>query len=282
MIPKKHILQWSAKAPWTLESQIEQDLVLSRIIIEIFSDPFLAKKLAFRGGTALHKLFLHAPGRYSEDIDLVMIEQGAIGEILDSIRSKIDPWLGEPRRTRSENRVKLLYKFETESQPIIDMRIKIEINTVENFAFHGYRYKQFTVDNPWFSHSADITTYTLEEILGTKLRALYQRKKGRDLFDLSFSIMQFPNIETNQIIDCFNYYLSKEGNKISRAEFEANIHDKISDPLFLQDILPLLPGDVKNSYDFKNGHILLRERFLNLMHGDPWKKKAKKADLIRA
>ena len=72
MIPKKHILQWSAKAPWTLESQIEQDLVLSRIIVEIFSDPFLAKQLAFRGGTALHKLFLQQPERYSEDIDLVM------------------------------------------------------------------------------------------------------------------------------------------------------------------------------------------------------------------
>lgn len=65
MIPKKHILQWSAKAPWTLESQIEQDLVLSRIIVEIFSDPFLAKQLAFRGGTALHKLFLPQAERYS-------------------------------------------------------------------------------------------------------------------------------------------------------------------------------------------------------------------------
>jgi predicted nucleotidyltransferase component of viral defense system len=117
MIPKKHILQWSAKAPWSLESQIEQDLVLSRTIAEIFSEPFLAKQLAFRGGTALHKLFLSEPERYSEDIDLVMTEQGAIGKILDAIRSKLDPWLGEPRRTRSENRVKLLYKFETESQP---------------------------------------------------------------------------------------------------------------------------------------------------------------------
>lgn len=112
MIPKKHILQWSAKAPWSLESQIEQDLVLSRIILEIFSEPLLAKKLAFRGGTALHKLFLLEPGRYSEDIDLVMIEQGAFGKILDGIRSKLDHWLGEPRRTRSENRVKLLYKFD--------------------------------------------------------------------------------------------------------------------------------------------------------------------------
>jgi len=156
MIPKKHILQWSAKAPWTLESQIEQDLILSRIIVEIFSDPFLAKQLAFRGGTALHKLFLQQPERYSEDIDLVMTKQGAIGQILDAIRAKLDHWLGEPRRTRTENRAKMLYKFETETQPIVEMRIKLEINTIENFACLGYRQKQFSVENPWFSHSADV------------------------------------------------------------------------------------------------------------------------------
>lgn len=276
MIPKKHILQWGAKAPWTLESQIEQDLVLSRIIVEIFSDPLLAKKLAFRGGTALHKLFMQQPERYSEDIDLVMIEQGAIGAILDAIRFKLDSWLGEPRRTRSENRVKMLYKFETESQPIIDMRIKVEINTTENFAFLGYRSKQFSVDNPWFSNSADVTTYALEEILGTKLRALYQRKKGRDLFDLSVSAKQFPDLNMNQVIDCFHYYLSTQGNRVSRAEFEANLHEKISDPFFLHDILPLLPFNVKNAYDHQSAHDLLQNKVLNLLPGEPWKEKVNK------
>ena len=70
--------------------------MLSRIIIEIFSDPFLSSILAFRGGTALHKIFLQQPARYSEDIDLVMIQQGPIGEMIDGIRAKIDPWLGDP------------------------------------------------------------------------------------------------------------------------------------------------------------------------------------------
>jgi predicted nucleotidyltransferase component of viral defense system len=271
MIPKKHILQWSEKAPWALESQIEQDLILSRIIVEIFSDPFLAKKLAFRGGTALHKLFLNEPERYSEDIDLVMTEQGAIGQILDTIRSKLDPWLGTPKRTRSENRVKMLYKFETESQPIVDMRIKIEINTTENFAFLGYSQKQFSVENAWFSSKADVTTYSLEELLGTKLRALYQRKKGRDLFDLYVCTMQFPKLQFNQIIDCFHHYLTKEGKRVSRAEFEANMHEKSSDPFFLQDIMPLLPAKVNSSYDVKNAHDILQQRFLNLLVGDAWK-----------
>lgn len=36
------------------------------------------------------------------------------------------------------------------------------------------------VANPWFSGSAEISTFTLSELLATKLRALYQRKRGGD------------------------------------------------------------------------------------------------------
>lgn len=273
MIPKKHILQWGATATWLLESQIEQDLILSRIIVDIFSQPFLTKKLAFRGGTALHKLFLQRPERYSEDIDLVMTEQGAIGQILDAIRSKIDPWLGQPRRTWSEHRAKLVYKFLTESPPVVEMKIKIEINTTENFAFLGYKQKPFSVVNPWFSHEALVTTYALEELLGTKLRALYQRKKGRDLFDLHIFTKLFPELQRDQIIDCFHHYLSKEGNHISRADFEANMHEKINDPRFLGDITPLLPANVNSEYNIYAAHDLLKNKFLNQLPGEAWKLK---------
>lgn len=68
MIPKGFIAQWRTTAPWDTDAKIEQDLIISRAIVEIFSHPLLASNLAFRGGTALHKLFL-APaskifGRY--------------------------------------------------------------------------------------------------------------------------------------------------------------------------------------------------------------------------
>ena len=169
----------------------------------------------------------------------------------------------------------MLYKFETESQPIVEMRIKIEINTTENFACLGYRQKQFSVENPWFSHSADVTTYTLEELLGTKLRALYQRKKGRDLFDLLVCTQQFPELQLHQVIDCFHHYLSKEGNRVSRAEFEANMHEKVMDPFFSQDIMPLLPTSLDRSYDVHSAHDLLKQKFLSLLPGDAWKAKVK-------
>jgi predicted nucleotidyltransferase component of viral defense system len=73
MIPKPYIAKWNDHAPWNSYEQVEQDLVISRILVEIFSDEFLNETLAFRVGTALHKLYLNLAQRYSEDIDLVQI-----------------------------------------------------------------------------------------------------------------------------------------------------------------------------------------------------------------
>lgn len=85
MIPRRYIEEWKEIAPWPENSQVEQDLVISRALVEIFSDPFLKEHLAFRGGTALHKLYLEPPTRYSEDIDLVQIKEGPIKPILERL-----------------------------------------------------------------------------------------------------------------------------------------------------------------------------------------------------
>ncbi len=71
MIPSDYITEWRAEAPWIEDSQVEQDLVISRALVEIFSHPHLSAALAFRGGTALYKLYVRPAARYSEDIDLV-------------------------------------------------------------------------------------------------------------------------------------------------------------------------------------------------------------------
>ena len=82
MIPEYFIQEWKEKAPWTEPYMVEQDLIICRALISIFSDEFLASQLAFRGGTALHKLYLSPQPRYSEDIDLVQINPGPIKPIM--------------------------------------------------------------------------------------------------------------------------------------------------------------------------------------------------------
>ena len=133
MIPKDHVTAWRAKAPWRLDAQVEQDLVVSRAIVDLFSVPEVASSLVFRGGTALYKIYLTPPARYSEDIDLVQVRAEPIGETLDQARTVLDPWLGEPRRVFHQGRVNLVYRFESEDAPPLKLKLKVEINTREHF-----------------------------------------------------------------------------------------------------------------------------------------------------
>ena len=86
MIPQAYITEWSNSVPWQSNEQVEQDLVICRALIEIFKDPFLAESLAFRGGTALHKLYLQPQPRYSEDIDLVQVRSEPIKETIKRLQ----------------------------------------------------------------------------------------------------------------------------------------------------------------------------------------------------
>lgn len=249
MIPQANIVAWRSQAPWVTDSQVEQDLILSRALIEIFSDPFLHNELAFRGGTALHKLFLENPMRYSEDIDLVQINSGGVGKILEKLRSKLDPWLGKPRWSRSDITTTLVYRFISEILPITPMRLKVEINTREHFSVLGFEKRKFEVVNPWFAGNADINTFLVEEILGTKLRALYQRKKGRDLFDLDCAMNSFKTMDVHKIIKCVDKYTSFVGAKVTKTDFEKNLLMKLENKPFTNDIISLLPA--QSSYDVK-------------------------------
>jgi hypothetical protein len=93
VIPHDYVTEWRAHAPWIEDFQVEQDLVISRALVEIFSNPVLSSALAFRGGTALYKLHLRPPARYSEDIDLVQVRPEAAGPMSSSPRSECN-WPG--------------------------------------------------------------------------------------------------------------------------------------------------------------------------------------------
>lgn len=73
MIQRALITQWGTVVPWSSPRLVEQDLIICRALVSIYTDEFLASHLAFRGGTALHKLYLSPQPRYSEDIDLVQV-----------------------------------------------------------------------------------------------------------------------------------------------------------------------------------------------------------------
>jgi predicted nucleotidyltransferase component of viral defense system len=81
----------------------------------------------------------------------------------------------------------------------------------------------------------------LEELLGTKLRALYQRKKGRDLYDLYIALTRNPSLDKDLLLNCYREYMKfSVDNPPSQREFILNMEAKINDPEFLGDTTGLL------------------------------------------
>ncbi len=268
MIPRASITAWRTAAPWPDNTQVEQDLLLSRALVAMYRQPAVAEQAVFRGGSALHKLFFDPPGRYSEDIDLVQRDAGPIGELVDAIREALDPWLGKPKWKQGKGRFTLYYRFDTTFVPVVRMRLKVEINTREHFSVLGLQRRKHTVANPWFSGEADVATYSLSELLGTKMRALYQRKKGRDLFDLWLALTE-RDVDPDEIVRCFTQYVTVEDIAVTRAQFEGNMAAKLDDALFVDDIAPLLRPGVR--YDIDSAWDLVHESLVRRLPGEPWK-----------
>ncbi len=236
MFPQVDIVRWRAVAPWADDDDVEQDLVITLALFDIFRDETLKAALAIRGGTALHKLHLAPAARYSEDIDLVQREPGPIGPTLSRL-CRVLEWIG-PARSETGEHPKLTFRFETENGT--RRRLKLEINSHEHFGHVVPRL--FVVPDLPVGNSAAVPTYELDELLATKLRALYQRRKGRDLFDLWWAHQQAAP-DPARIVALLGDYQAAAGRPMIRSsELRANLAAKRV-PLFLEEVRPLLrPG----------------------------------------
>lgn len=184
------------------------------------------------------------------------------------MRGRLDSWLDRPKRSSAEGSVTLVYRFESEVPPVRLLRLKIEVNTREHFSVFGFHHHQVAVANPWFTGTAAVTSYELDELFGTKLRALYQRRKGRDLFDLWLCLSR-GLLDPDRVVTCFTEYMKREQHAVSRAEFERNLHEKFDDPAFLEDINPLLAANV--TYDVRTAIALVHEHLIARLPGKAWR-----------
>lgn len=122
---------------------------------------------------------------------------------------------------------------------------------------------EYNVDNAWYSGSTKIKTYQVEELLGTKLRALYQRKKGRDLFDLYYALTHL-DLDKGLIIRCFKEYMEQNDNKPPTCrEFELNMEKKMSDTDFTNDTGALLRRDI--IYNPKDAYKYVLEELIQMI-----------------
>jgi len=251
VIAESDLTQWRSKLPWPTDEQIEQDLVLSRLIVDIAQHPLLGNELVFRGGTCFHKLWMSRPWRYSEDLDYVRRTGGGVGAILDAIRDvaaavgfdKVQTQVGRHPKVRLDS------TFVGGTR----MRVKIEMNTFERSPAKPVITRPFEVSNPWFTGSADVTTFAIEELVATKIRALYQRRKGRDLFDMWLAVEE-AGIAPEAIAAAFGPYRPDGWTPALALE---NLEAKLEDTRLTTDLSGLV-ADWPDSYTIEAGGEIAR------------------------
>ncbi|MEI8696936.1 nucleotidyl transferase AbiEii/AbiGii toxin family protein [Mesorhizobium sp. ISC15] len=155
----------------------------------------------------------------------------------------------------------------------VPIRLKVEINTREIEAYDAPQALPFRIDNPWFTGEAAIPTFSREEMLATKLRALLQRDKGRDLYDLSHALNVFEGLDVARVIELFSRYLQFAGQSISRAQAEERMFAKLANPRLLTDMRPLLPpaqAEVLSDDATKEAFERVFEGLVAKIAGDTW------------
>ena len=255
MIPFNTITAWGVTHPWPTREQVEQDLLLSQALCEIYSDPPLSKELVFRGGTAFHKLYLPEPYRYSEDIDFVRVTAGGIGEIMKRL-TELGRRLGYVVNTQIGSFPKVLWRCE--SQMGFPLKVKLEIDTYERSPALPLATMTHRIETDWYQRSADLRVFQPEELIATKLRALYQRAKGRDLFDIWLALTELQ-LDPARVIAAFAPYRPE---RYSSKLAIANLDIKLASGSYRQDIGPLVSTRGASSYDIDVAAELVKQELL--------------------
>ena len=233
MIPYNTISAWSVSHPWQTREQIEQDLLLSKAICEIYTNELLAGELVFRGGTALHKLVLRQPHRYSEDLDFVRSSAGGIGDVMKEL-TELGKRSGYTVTTKMSQYPKVYWNCKAQTGH--DLKIKIEINTYERSPALPIVEVGHTVRSDWFSGDTVVRIFQNEELAATKIKALYQRLKGRDLFDL-WLLTNETGIDAGLTCKAFSVYRPKGFTSKKAIE---NLKKKLNDKTFQDDISKIM------------------------------------------
>jgi predicted nucleotidyltransferase component of viral defense system len=194
----------------------------------------------------------------------------------------LEPWLGRAQFDQSPVAPKLRFRVDAEDQTAAaPIRLKVEINTREITAFDPPRAIHFHVKNPWFTGAVDVPTFSREEMLATKLRALLQRDKGRDLFDLAHALDEFKGLDAARLVACFGAYLEQSGLALTRAQAQERMFAKLANPRFLTDMRPLLPAAQSDLLTDDSTKVAFKKVFtqiIDLIPGDPWGRLAEMND----
>lgn len=257
-ITRQDILAHQTVVPWSAQYQVEQDLLLCRAMAALFNDDFLSSQIAMRGGTLLHKVHLAPASRYSEDIDLVVVGDRPEDHVRLAIRRVLADVLGLPKASvwgtltlairnavKPSKVLRMTYSLPSIIEPGRMLDIVVEANVTERKPHRAVVEIPFSFPFRDKPVQTQIKGYDIHEMLGTKMRAMFQRKRGRDLFDLYWALTKSPTpVDPFAIIESFQHYMKQEGTTAGRAEFIEILEAHLLDRGFCADMGPLLRSGI--------------------------------------
>jgi len=276
-ITRQDILAHQGVVPWAAQYQVEQDLLLCRAMVAIFDDKFLSAQIAMRGGTLLHKVHLAPASRYSEDIDLVIVGTLPEQHIRSAIRRVLTDVLGKPKKSvwgtlklalrnsvKPSRVLRMTYSISSIIEPGRMLDIVVEGNVTERKPHLAVVEMPFSLPFRDKTVGTRIKGYDIHEMLGTKMRAMFQRKRGRDLFDLYWALAKSAKtVKAPAIIESFQHYMRQEGTTAGRAEFVGILEGHLQDRGFCSDMKPLLRAGIE--YDPQAAGVFIRTNLLSLL-----------------
>jgi len=276
-ITRQDILAHQRVVPWAAQYQVEQDLLLCRAMVAIFDDKFLSTQIAMRGGTLLHKVHLAPASRYSEDIDLVIVGTRPEQHIRAALRRVLTDVLGKPKKSvwgtlklalrnsvKPSRVLRMTYSISSIIEPGRMLDNVVEGNVTERKPHLAVVEMPFSFPCRDKTVGTRIKGYDIHEMLGTKMRAMFQRKRGRDLFDLYWVLTKSAKtVKAPAIIESFQHYMRQEGTTAGRAEFVGILEGHLQDRGFCSDMKPLLRAGIV--YDPQAAGVFIRTNLLSLL-----------------
>ncbi|HDT13979.1 MAG TPA: nucleotidyl transferase AbiEii/AbiGii toxin family protein [Candidatus Aminicenantes bacterium] len=268
-ITRQDILAHQSAVSWAEPYQVEQDLLLCQAMVALFDDDFLSSQIAMRGGTLLHKVQLAPAARYSEDIDLVVVGPRPADHIRLAIRRVLADVLGAPKKSvwdtlvltirntiQPSSILRMTYSMASIIEPSRTLGIVVEANVTERIPHRAVIAIPFSFPFRGKNVQTRLKGFEIHEMLGTKMRALFQRKRGRDLFDLYWALTQSPTpIKPEEVLASFQHYLSLEGTEARREELVSILDTHLKDREFCSDTEGLLRADISYDPQLAGGYI---------------------------
>ncbi len=221
-----------SRSNWDAQ-QIEQDVLLGRLMVEIACDDYLAEALVLKGGTCLHKLWLPQPWRYSKDLDYARTEDAPLGRTFDALRAAGERVGFDGAKTRV-NRGRLLSHVTYRGTYIDGGALKVTVDLPTSPPTFAARTEQrpFEARSGSRTTRAQIVSLVPEEMIASKAAAIFGRKQPRDVYDI-WAAKKAGLVTAQDAASCFQHYREPGW---SRDRAQTNLERKLGDDAYREEL----------------------------------------------